>query len=277
MDIEGGVALWLVSSLLMTLGNTAGYHRLLAHRSYEAVPWVRTTLTLLSALHSGSPLLWVGVHRVHHAFSDTNLDSHSARNGFWYAHSGWLCFGVHHPLPCILFALSGFGLQLTYLVNDIRRLLGLMAPSWRKLSRDLMKEPLMRLLDMPLVVPALFAFQLIAAWAIGQGWGLLWLWALHVVQNNTSWVINSICHRPAFGKQVPGADDLSTNVRWLGWLTMGDSFHGHHHKHPTSALHALTGGTDMSWLFVCALNRLGLACKVRLPAGRVMPGWAMAK
>lgn len=111
-------------------------------------------------------------------------------------------FGTRTPAGCVsactirclasLLALSGFGLQLTYLVNDIRRLLGLMAPSRRKLSRELMKDPLMRLLDMPLAVPALFALQLVAAWAIGQGWGLVWLWSPHVVQNNASWVGSSI-------------------------------------------------------------------------------------
>lgn len=275
LNIDLAVVSWLVLSWLMVLANTAGFHRLLTHRSYEARPWVRNTLTLLSAAHSGSPVLWVGVHRVHHAFSDTDLDSHSARQGFWYAHSGWLCFGVHHPLPCILFALSGFGLQVTYLVNDVRRLLGLLKPEWRKLSRDLMKEPLMRFLDMPLVIPALFAAQLGAAWAIGEWWGVLWLWSLHVVQNNASWVINSICHHPAFGTTVANADDLSRNVPWLSWLTQGDSYHAHHHQQPASALHAIGGGMDMSWRFICLLHRLGLAHQVKLPKGGALPPWAV--
>lgn len=274
MSVAAAVLAWLVACGLMVLGNTAGYHRLLAHRSYETVRWVRNTLTLLSALHSGSPLAWVGVHRVHHAFSDTDLDSHSARRGFWYAHAGWLFFGVHHPVPCVLFALSGFGLQLTYLVNDLRRLFGQMQPTWRKLSRDLVKEPLMLALDTPLVIPALFALQVAVAWAIGQWWGIAWLWSLHLVQNNASWVVNSICHRPAFGTQAAGADDLSTNVPWLAWLTLGDSYHGNHHQHPASALHALDGGMDVTWWFICGLQRVGLASQVKLPAGHLVPAWA---
>jgi hypothetical protein len=30
----------------------------------------------------------------------------------------------------------------------------------------------------------------------------------------------------------------------------------------------------MSWLFICALHRLGLATNVKLPAGYSMPAWA---
>ena len=163
---------------------------------------VRGALTLLSALHSGSPMQWVGVHRVHHAFADTELDPHSPVKGFWFAHCGWLCRGVRHLLPCVLFALSGFGLQLTYLVNDFQRLLGLLKPAWRSMSRDLMNERLMLALDTPLVISALFGLELWAAWAIGQWRGVLWLWSLHLVQNNISWMVNSICHHPAFGSQV---------------------------------------------------------------------------
>jgi len=274
MSIEFALALWFVLTFLLALGNTAGCHRLLTHRSYEAVAPVRYALTLLSAAHAGSPVLWVGVHRVHHAFADTDLDPHSTIKGFWYAHCGWLCSGARNLVPCVLFALSGFGLQFTYLVNDIRRLLGHLKPAWRAMCRDLMKERLMVVLDTPLVIPALFGLQLWAAWAIGQWWGVLWLWSLHVVQNNISWVINSACHHPAFGTRVHDAGSRACNVAWLAWLTHGDSYHGHHHLHPVSARHALEGGIDMSWLFICTLHRLGWATDVKLPAGMAMPAWA---
>ena len=274
MSIGFALAAWLLASFLLALGNSAGFHRLLTHRSYVTVAPLRYALTLLSVAHAGSPVLWVGVHRIHHAFSDTDLDPHSTIKGFWFAHCGWLFGGVRHPVPCILFALSGFGLQLVYLVNGVRQLLGHLKPSWRAMSRDLMKERLMVVLDMPLVIPALFGLQIWAAYAVGQWWGVLWLWALHVVQNNISWVINSICHHPAFGTQVHDAGDRSRNVAWLGWLTHGDSFHGHHHRHPASARHALDGGMDMSWLFICTLHRLGLARSVKLPTGYSLPAWA---
>lgn len=264
---------WWVAAFLMVLGNTAGYHRLLTHRSFETSAAIRAALTLLSALHSGSPAQWVGLHRAHHAFSDSEMDAHSPRHGFWFAHCGWLFFGLRRPLPCMLLALSGFGLQGVYLVRDLRRLAGRLDPKWRALSRDLMKEPLIAVLDRPLVIPALFTLQLSVAWAMGGGWGLLWLWSLHVVLNNLSWVINSVCHWPGFGSQAEGVGDGSRNVAWLGWITLGDSFHSHHHRHPNSACHALDGGADMSWWFIVGLKHLGLARNVKLPPGHQLPAW----
>jgi len=274
MSVALALAFWLVATVAMGLANTAGFHRLLTHRSYDTSRGIRYLLTLLSAMHSGSPIQWVGLHRKHHSFSDTDLDAHSTLKGFWFAHCGWLFFGIRHPLPCMFLAVSGFGLQILFLIYDIQRLLGRLKPSWRGTARDLMKERFMVLLDTPLVIPALFALQLWAAWSIGQWWGILWLWALHVVQNNASWVVNSFCHLPSVGSHVEGVGDLSRDVPWLGWLTNGDSFHSHHHQYPSSACHALEGGMDMSWVFICALHRLGLASNVKLPPGVTLPAWA---
>jgi len=275
MTIELAVALWVATSGLMAFGNTAGFHRLLTHRSFEAAAPIRCGLTLLSALHSGSPRLWVGVHRMHHAFADTDLDPHSASHGLLYAHCGWLFFGTRRALPCVLFAISGFGLQLRYLITDIRRFLGLQDAPWRAMSRDLGRERLMRLLDVPMVIPALFGLQVAAAWSIGGAWGLLWLWALHVVQTNVSWSINSVCHGALPGPGTADSGGRSRDVAWLAWPTLGDSFHGCHHDRPSSACHALEGGTDITWLLICALHRLGLVDRIQLPAGVFLPIWAM--
>lgn len=272
MTLTSSLVLFVVVSFLMTLGNTAGYHRLLTHRSFKTRPWIRRTLTLLSAMHSGSPMLWVGVHRIHHSFSDREGDPHSTNDGFWYAHSGWLFNNRSVPLS-ILYSISGFGLQLTYLYNDIKRLLGKQDPFWLKLTRDLKRERFMRFLDAPLVIPALFALQVIVAWSIGQWWGILWLWALHVVQNNTSWVINSICHWPSFGAAPHDARDNSRDVAWLSLLTQGDSYHNGHHAYPASASHALGSGIDLSYSAICLLAKVGLASDIKLPDGYELPRW----
>ncbi len=60
-------------------------HRLLTHKSFKTNRWVRVCLVLLGAVHSGSPLFWVGLHRLHHTRSDSDDDPHSPIHGFWWA------------------------------------------------------------------------------------------------------------------------------------------------------------------------------------------------
>src|SRR5436305_465400 len=91
--------------VLVGVSNTVGYHRLLTHRSFATHRWLRGALTLLAAQYSGSPMAWVGAHRVHHTVSDTEGDPHTTLKGFWFAHSGWL-IGARNPIVCALFALS---------------------------------------------------------------------------------------------------------------------------------------------------------------------------
>ena len=185
----------------------------------------------------------------------------------WYAHAGWLC-GTRHPVLCILFALSGFGLQIRFFVVDLLRLAGKRPPIWRTLTRDLEKERFMRLLDVPLVMSACFAAQLAAAWIIGGGWGIAWLWFVHVFVNNATWIVNSACHWDGLGARPYETRDRSRNIWWLALLTHGESNHNGHHKYPRSARHGLDGELDTSWAMIRGLARIGLATEIQLPAPR---------
>ena len=246
------------------LSNTIGYHRLLTHHAFKTRGWLRTTLTLVCAQYSGSPMAWVGAHRVHHTISDTDGDPHTPVKGFWYAHCGWLC-RARDPFVCALFALSGFGLQVRFVVVDVARLIGIVKPTWRVMTRDLGKERLMRVLDAPLVLSACFAAQVALAWWLGGAWGLAWLWLVHVVLNNATWIVNSACHWPGLGERPHQTRDRSRNVRWLARLTHGESNHNAHHRFPRSAHHGIDGGADLSWTIIRGLERRGLAWDVQLP------------
>jgi sn-1 stearoyl-lipid 9-desaturase len=254
--------------VVLGLSNTVGYHRLLSHRSFKAAPWLRTTLTVVCAQYSGAPMQWVGAHRVHHTLSDTDGDPHTPTRGFWFAHAGWLC-GARRPLPCALFALSGFGLQLRFVIVDVLRLVGRRPPIWRAMTRDLEKERLMRVLDAPLVMSACFAAQLALAWWIGGWWRIGWLWLVHLVVNNATWIVNSACHWDGFGDRSHHTRDRSRNVWWLALLTHGESHHNAHHRHPRSARHGLDGQLDTSWWVIRGLARAGLATQIQLPGERI--------
>jgi stearoyl-CoA desaturase (delta-9 desaturase) len=261
------VAILALYPVIVALGlaNTVGYHRLLTHRSFKTAPWLRGLLTVVSAMYAGSPLAWVGTHRVHHTVSDTPADPHTPAKGFWFAHSGWL-FGARNPIVCILFALSGFGLQVRFLVADVLRIAGKYPPVWRTMTRDLEKERLMRLLDVPLVMTACFALEVAAAWWIGRWEGIVWLWFVHFFVNNGTWLVNSACHWPGLGERAFDTRDQSRSVRWLAFLTHGESCHNAHHKYPRSARHGMRGEIDTSWLVIQMLSRLGLAWDIQLPS-----------
>jgi stearoyl-CoA desaturase (delta-9 desaturase) len=76
---------------LTGLGITAGYHRLFAHRAYEAKSLLKyILLTLGAGSVQGSAQWWARGHRAHHRYTDTDLDPYSAHKGIFYAHIGWL-------------------------------------------------------------------------------------------------------------------------------------------------------------------------------------------
>jgi stearoyl-CoA desaturase (delta-9 desaturase) len=258
---------WYLVVFACGVANTIGYHRLLAHHAFKTRPWLRNGLTFLSALYSGAPMPWVGAHRIHHTLSDRPGDPHSPTKGFWFAHAGWL-IGSRQPVLCALFALAGVGLQARFVVVDLLRLVGKHPPIWRKMTRDLRQERFMRWLDVPLVIPALFALQVTAAWLVGGVWGLVWLWAAHAFLNNATWIVNSACHWPGLGRGPHATRDQSRNVRWLALLTHGEANHNSHHKYPKSACHGIDGELDPSWAIIRALARVRLVWDVQLPPER---------
>jgi stearoyl-CoA desaturase (delta-9 desaturase) len=96
---------------------TAGYHRFMAHRSYDAKWWVKLFyLVVGAAAFQGSALKWGSDHRRHHRFVDTEKDPYNIKNGFWYAHIGWLLLDTEEQYKNKFYAplaiLTGFGLPI---------------------------------------------------------------------------------------------------------------------------------------------------------------------
>ena len=111
-----GVAVWLawghglnladillavVFYVITGLGVTVGFHRLLTHRSFTAVPALRVALAVAGSMSfEGEVIGWVATHRRHHAFADRPGDPHSPYRygtslagqlrGLAHAHTGWL-------------------------------------------------------------------------------------------------------------------------------------------------------------------------------------------
>ena len=263
-----GVAVWLawgdglnLTDILLAvlfyvitgLGVTVGFHRLLTHRSFTAVPGLRLALAVAGSMSfEGDVIGWVAIHRRHHAFTDRPGDPHSPYRygtslaaqlrGLAHAHMGWL------------------------LRDD--------PTSPERYAPDMTADPAMRAVSASF--PALCALSLAlpfgAGWLIGGTWrtallGLLWAGLVRVtVLQHVTWSVNSLCHM--FGRR-PFATrryDRATNLWPLALVSFGESWHNMHHSDPACARHgAEPGQIDISAAVIRVFERLGWATGVRWP------------
>jgi stearoyl-CoA desaturase (delta-9 desaturase) len=135
------LAAWISMFVLLgvsSLGITAGYHRLWAHRAYEASLPLKIILMIMGTFAvQNSILFWSSGHRTHHRHvDDIEKDPYSINNGFWYAHMGWMlrdeytlrdlscynfiCFLLFVPITQLL---SYFGIDIALLVQEVDTLI----------------------------------------------------------------------------------------------------------------------------------------------------------
>lgn len=241
--------------LLTGFGITVGYHRLFAHRSFEAHPITECVLGILGSMALMGPLIsWVAIHRRHHQCSDTLDDPHSPHKhgsslfgllrGWWYAHAGWFIV----PTP----------MELSSHVKDLQRI------RWIRAIDDLFYL----WVALGILIPGA-----LGAWIIG-GWdgflaGMLWgglariFWVHHI-----TWSINSICH--IWGRQPHTKHDHSKNNVLFGIFGLGEGWHNNHHAFPTSARHGLRWWQfDSSYCVICVMGWFGLARNIKLANPRL--------
>ena len=230
------VLYWLTACL----GVTIGYHRLLSHRAFRVPRWLERLFATCGALScQQGPIDWVGLHRHHHKFSDTDADHHNSHRGFWWSHMGWMFRAI--PAVAAVPRLSGD------LAAD---------PYYRWLNRWFL------VLQLPL---AALLFWIGTASGAG-GWALV-LWGIPlrlVLVYHATWLVNSATHRWGYIRHASG--DGSRNNPWVAALTFGEGWHNTHHAYPHSARHGWgLREPDLTWMHIRLLQRLGLATQVRLP------------
>ncbi|ARV60311.1 acyl-CoA desaturase [Nostocales cyanobacterium HT-58-2] len=215
------------------LGITLGWHRLVAHRSFQVPKYLEYLLVFFGSLScQGSPIDWIGLHRNHHMHSDQELDQHQASKGFWWSHIGWMLHEV--PAPIIM----------------------------ERYVKDILDDQFYHFLE-----KYFLGIQFILAvllYLLG-GWSFV-VWGIFVrlvLSYHCTWLVNSAAHM--FGYRTYDCGDRSTNCWWVALLTYGEGWHNNHHAFQYSARHGLQWWEiDLTWIIIWFLQQTKLARKVQV-------------
>ncbi len=231
--VFGALIVWTGMSI------TAGYHRLLSHRAYNAHPLVKNFLLLGSTFAvQGSAFDWVSGHRTHHRHVDDRYDDpYSAQRGFWFSHIGWML--RNYP--------SG---NFDY-----------------KNIPDLTKDKVLQIQHKYYGLWVLAAnVGLVAAmgWLIGDVWGTLVLAGLLrlVVTHHLTFFINSFCHM--FGTRPYTDTNSARDNFFLALFTWGEGYHNYHHFFQYDYRNGVKWWQyDPTKWFIGALSKVGLTSELR--------------
>lgn len=183
---------------------TGGYHRLWAHKTYEAHWSLRLFFLIFGTMAlQNSVWVWASGHRTHHQrVDDVDHDPYSARRGFWFSHIGWMIRA--HP--------SG-------------------SPDLANIP-DLKRDPLLAFQHrfyVPLVLVTNVGLPLAAGWLIGEVLGTFLLAGVLrlVLSHHFTFFINSLAHM--WGTRPYTDENTARDNPVLALLTHGEGYHNFHH------------------------------------------------
>jgi stearoyl-CoA desaturase (delta-9 desaturase) len=189
---------------MSSLGITAGYHRLWAHRAYEATLPLKIILMIMGTFAvQNSILFWSSGHRTHHRHvDDVEKDPYSINKGFWFAHIGWMLRDYPAAEPNF------------------------------KNAPDLLNDKLVMFQHkyyVPLVILVHTGILLPIGWAVGDMWGVLLLGGLVrlILSHHVTFFINSLCHM--WGKRPYTDENTARDNFLLAIATWGEGYHNYHH------------------------------------------------
>jgi len=226
------VLLWLAVGMSVT----AGYHRLFAHKTYQAAWPVRLFFLVFGAGSlENSVLNWAADHRIHHAHVDEERDPYNIQKGFWWAHMGWIFFEAdEHPQSVV---------------------------------RDLREDPLVVWQDrwyVPIGLGVAFGLPLAVGLLTGHVLGCLLIGGVArvVFSHHTTFFINSLCHM--IGKQPYSQEHSARDSGVMAVLAFGEGYHNYHHSFPFDYRNGIKPWHfDPAKWMIWTLSHLGLAQDLR--------------
>ena len=203
---DGFQWLWALAFLYLNgMSITGGYHRLWAHKAYEAGPAMKWFFALWGAgALQNSILIWASDHRHHHRYvDDKERDPYCAGRGLWFSHMGWM--------------LRDYPSSKQGLDNVV----------------DLQRDPVVLWQDKHYAAIVIFMNLglplLLGIWH-GDIIGTLLLVGLLrlVVNHNVTFFINSLAH--FWGSRPYTEANSARDNGFLAFLTYGEGYHNFHHS-----------------------------------------------
>jgi stearoyl-CoA desaturase (delta-9 desaturase) len=238
---------WAVAFLYLNgLAITGGYHRLWAHKAYEAHWTVRLWFALWGAgALQNSILVWASDHRRHHRHVDDNdHDPYSAGRGLWFSHMGWML--RQYPMNA----------------EDFSN------------AQDLQRDPIVMWQHRHYVAITTFmnlGLPLLLGFALGDVIGTVLLVGLLrlVVNHHVTFFINSLAHY--WGTRPYTDENSARDNGFLAFLTYGEGYHNYHHIFQTDYRNGIRWYQwDPTKWMIAGLARIGLATKLqRVPNFRI--------
>jgi stearoyl-CoA desaturase (Delta-9 desaturase) len=245
------LSLWgyIIAALLLThitiASVTIFLHRHQAHRALELHPMVshffRFWIWLTTATNTKE---WVAVHRKHHAKCETREDPHSPQV-LGLNKVLWQGAFLYHREAKKLDNLNTYGKGTPE--DWVERVL--------YTRFNVLGVVLMLVIDL-----VLFGLAGILIWVTQMVWIPFW----------AAGVINGIGHD--WGYRNHECPDASTNIIPWGVVVGGEELHNNHHAYSSSAkFSSKWWELDMGWMYICLLERIGLA-RVKKVAPKLVIG-----
>jgi sn-1 stearoyl-lipid 9-desaturase len=223
----------------LLLGHSVGFHRRLIHQSFDCPLWLERFLVWVGTCVGMSGPFWM-------------IRTHDLRD--WAQRQGDCHDYLAHRRPMLIDAWWQIHCRL-----DLKQ------PPAFDLGRA-GRDPFYRFLDATWMAQQL-PIALLLFVAGGASW-VVWGVCVRISASVTGhWFVGHLAHRR--GPQtwlVAGAGVQAHDVPWAAIPTMGEAWHNNHHAYPGSARIGLyPGQSDWGYLFILALERLGLAWNIVLP------------
>lgn len=204
---------WLGISVILAmifgnLGVGIGLHRFLAHQSFKTSRFWEVVMSICGIYATmGSTITWVGVHRLHHAKAEQEVDPHSPYTGrgpgeqrkfsFKLALKGWFNFwNIEHFSP-------------RYVVHLVRD------PFHVFLHKQYYRILLSTVIILAIINPLLVVFLYCIPACL----------AMHTIS-----FIVVVAH--VHGYRTHDTKDMSRNSWIASIVTLGDGWHNNHHANP---------------------------------------------
>jgi stearoyl-CoA desaturase (delta-9 desaturase) len=239
------VILLVVLYFVRMFAITAGYHRYFAHRAYKMGRLPQFAMAFVGGMSAQKGALWwASYHRHHHRYSDTEVDIHSPKKGFWWSHMGWIVCDKYNETNYD--AIKDFA--------KYPELVWLNKHDW-----------------VPVWTLGVFSF-LVAGWpglVLGFFGSTVLLW-------HGTFSVNSLTH--VFGRRRFETADTSRNSWLISLWTGGEGWHNNHHHFQASARNGFYWWEyDPTYWGLKAMSWLGIVRDLRPVPARVLEEGRVAK